>query len=61
VAKAGVLAIDKKFVFWHQEDEDLKQFIEWFGHLGTTKQQQLFEDLSNLSRTEFWRKYFEDD
>src|SRR5579859_1300579 len=39
VAKAGVLGIDKQFVFWHEEDEALREFIKRFGHFGSAKQQ----------------------
>lgn len=57
VAKAGILGIDKEFLLWREVEEDAKEFIKHFGHLGTTRQHRLFKDFLALSKPDFWKEY----
>lgn len=61
VAKAGILGLDKKFLSWRAREEDLKKFVDRFGHLGRPNQQKLFKDFVNMSQAEFLKKYLTDD
>lgn len=58
-AKAGIDALDDKYLYWRTTYESLKSFIAQYKHLADEKNQPLFGDYVELSSQEFGEKYGE--